>query len=77
MRRGSLLPLASASSALEAVQGPEAAGAMATNEGSLPPLVDVVAFVDVRTAEGDDAGQVFVDMLRSMGARVRSLRSSL
>ncbi|ORX33582.1 hypothetical protein BD324DRAFT_584838 [Kockovaella imperatae] len=32
----------------------------------------VVAFVDVRTAEGDEAGVIFSDMLRSLGARVIS-----
>ena len=34
---------------------------------------DVIAFVDVKTAEGDEAGGVFVKILRSLGARV-SLR---
>lgn len=34
-------------------------------------LKDVVAFVDVKTAEGDEAGGIFVDILRSLGARVR------
>ena len=34
-------------------------------------LKDVVAFVDVRTLEGDDAGMIFVDMLKGMSARVR------
>lgn len=34
-------------------------------------LKGVVAYVDVRTLEGDDAGMIFVDMLKSMGARVR------
>lgn len=33
-------------------------------------LAGVVAFVDVRTQEGDDAGQVFVDILRELGAKV-------
>ncbi|KEI42652.1 uncharacterized protein L969DRAFT_164460 [Mixia osmundae IAM 14324] len=33
-------------------------------------LEDVVAFVDVRTAEGDDASQLFIEMLREMGAKV-------
>ncbi|SCZ89078.1 BZ3500_MvSof-1268-A1-R1_Chr1-1g00939 [Microbotryum saponariae] len=33
-------------------------------------LRGVVAFVDVRTLEGDDAGMIFTDMLKSMGARV-------
>ncbi|KAH9813200.1 hypothetical protein DFH28DRAFT_897464 [Melampsora americana] len=34
------------------------------------PLKDVVALVDVRTAEGDDAGKVFVEMLKGLGAKV-------
>ncbi|KAK4050811.1 hypothetical protein OIV83_003233 [Microbotryomycetes sp. JL201] len=33
-------------------------------------LKGVIAFVDVRTGEGDDAGMLFVDMLKSLGARV-------
>jgi hypothetical protein len=39
-------------------------------------LKNVVAFVDVKTAEGDDAGGVFVDILRSLGARVSSASRS-
>ena len=34
-------------------------------------LKGVVAFVDVRTAEGDDAGTVFAEMLKFCGAKVR------
>lgn len=30
----------------------------------------VVAFVDVRTADGEDASPIFVEMLKSLGARV-------
>ena len=33
-------------------------------------LSDVVAFVDVKTSAGDEAGGLFVDMLRSLGAKV-------
>ena len=33
-------------------------------------LWNVVAFVDVKTAEGDEAGGVFIDILRSLGARI-------
>ncbi|GAA5991716.1 hypothetical protein JCM10908_001106 [Rhodotorula pacifica] len=40
-------------------------------------LQGVVAFVDVRTAEGDDSGMIFVDMLKDLGARVTSRPSSL
>ena len=39
--------------------------------GNRAALQGVVACVDVRTAEGDDSGMVFVDLLKSMGARVR------
>ncbi|GAA5856637.1 hypothetical protein JCM8547_005903 [Rhodosporidiobolus lusitaniae] len=41
------------------------------------PLRGVVAFVDVRTAEGDDSGMIFVDMLKGLGARVTLRPSSL
>lgn len=34
-------------------------------------LQGVSAFVDVRTADGDDSGMIFVDMLKDLGARVR------
>ncbi|TKA52106.1 hypothetical protein B0A53_04766 [Rhodotorula sp. CCFEE 5036] len=40
-------------------------------------LQGVAAFVDVRTAEGDDSGMIFVDMLKDLGARVTSRPSSL
>lgn len=42
----------------------------------LEVLKNVVAYVDVKTAEGDEAGGVFVDILRSLGARV-SCRAAL
>ena len=35
-------------------------------------LKHCVVFVDVRTDEGDDAGNLFVEMLRGLGARVSS-----
>ena len=38
--------------------------------GTLTMLRDCVIFVDVRTDNGDDAGGLFVDMLKGMGARV-------
>ena len=40
------------------------------SSGQQAPLKGVVAFVDVRTGEGDDAGQVFADLLRELGAKV-------
>ncbi|KAG8774802.1 hypothetical protein FRC12_001819 [Ceratobasidium sp. 428] len=36
------------------------------------PLRSCVIFVDVRTAEGEDAGSLFIDMLRGLGAKVVS-----
>ncbi|KAG8746026.1 hypothetical protein FRC10_006365 [Ceratobasidium sp. 414] len=36
------------------------------------PLRSCVIFVDVRTAEGEDAGSLFIDMLRELGAKVVS-----
>ncbi|KAI5118962.1 hypothetical protein M0805_009373 [Coniferiporia weirii] len=38
--------------------------------GSLDVLDRCTIFVDVRTEEGEDAGGLFVDMLRSLGAKV-------
>ncbi|GAA6011160.1 hypothetical protein JCM11491_006743 [Sporobolomyces phaffii] len=46
-------------------------------EASSKVLDGVVAFVDVRTGEGDDSGMIFVDMLKTMGARVTTRPSSL
>jgi hypothetical protein len=34
------------------------------------PLRSCVIFVDVRTAQGEDAGSLFIDMLRGLGAKV-------
>jgi hypothetical protein len=46
----------------------------AENDGEvLRVLKDCVIFVDVRTDEGDDAGALFVDMLKGMGAKVGCL----
>lgn len=39
--------------------------------GALAVLRGCTIFVDVRTEEGDDAGGLFVDMLRGLGAKVR------
>jgi hypothetical protein len=33
-------------------------------------LKGVVAFVDVRTEDGDEANAIFVEMLKGLGARV-------
>ena len=41
--------------------------------GALTMLRDCVIFVDVRTDGGDDAGGLFVDMLKGMGARVSDI----
>lgn len=50
----------------------------ASNSAATPPvrsapldiLKDCVIFVDVRTEDGEDAGSLFVDMLRGLGAKV-------
>lgn len=36
-------------------------------------LKDCVIFVDVKTEDGEDAGSLFVDMLKGLGARVRTI----
>ncbi|TDL24380.1 hypothetical protein BD410DRAFT_719845 [Rickenella mellea] len=38
--------------------------------GSLDVLKECTIFVDVRTEDGDDAGGLFIDMLRGLGAKV-------
>ena len=43
----------------------------ATTSSSLKVLKSCTMFVDVRTDEGDDAGGLFVDMLKGLGAKVR------
>jgi hypothetical protein len=50
---------------------------VSTPEEKLPPAVnprevlkDCTVFVDVRTDDGDDANELFVDMLKGLGARV-------
>ncbi|GAA5876833.1 hypothetical protein JCM16303_006302 [Sporobolomyces ruberrimus] len=47
------------------------------NNNASSVLNGVVAFVDVRTGEGDDSGMIFVDMLKNLGARVTTRPSSL
>ena len=55
--------------------GPSADGAVINGSGggkksSLKVLKKCAIFVDVRTDQGDDAGSLFVDMLRGLGAKV-------
>ncbi|GAA5843118.1 hypothetical protein JCM9279_001867 [Rhodotorula babjevae] len=52
-------------------------GSVGRPKGNRAALQGVVACVDVRTAEGDDSGMVFVDLLKSMGARVTTRPSSV
>lgn len=78
-RRGSLLPVA-VNAAQRLTVRPDSATSMhgvqrvpaveVTTVEKCTILKDVVAFVDVKTAEGDEAGGVFVDILRGLGARV-------
>ncbi|KAG8687942.1 hypothetical protein FRC11_006342, partial [Ceratobasidium sp. 423] len=42
------------------------------NDDPNAPLRSCVIFVDVRTAEGEDAGSLFVDMLKGLGAKIVS-----
>ena len=42
----------------------------AESPGQLAVLRGCTIFVDVRTEDGDDAGSLFVDMLRDLGAKV-------
>lgn len=46
-----------------------------TSTSSQNILKGVIAFVDVRTAEGDDTSAVFADMLRACGGRVSPVSS--
>ncbi|BGP42294.1 hypothetical protein JCM10449v2_006299 [Rhodotorula kratochvilovae] len=62
------LPSSSSMSALDKAAG---------KPSNKAALQGVVAFVDVRTAEGDDSGMVFVDLLKSLGARVTTRPSTV
>ncbi|CAE6417949.1 unnamed protein product [Rhizoctonia solani] len=42
------------------------------NDDPNAPLQSCVIFVDVRTAQGEDAGSLFVDMLKGLGAKIVS-----
>jgi hypothetical protein len=48
-----------------------------TSSSSLKVLKSCTIFVDVRTDDGDDAGGLFVDMLKGLGAKVRSAYTAL
>ncbi len=50
--------------------GATAGAPSATKPSSLKVLKSCTIFVDVRTDDGDDAGGLFVDMLRGLGAKV-------
>jgi hypothetical protein len=49
-------------------------GGSAGKKGALKVLKKCAIFVDVRTEDGDDAGSLFVDMLKGLGARVSGAR---
>jgi hypothetical protein len=81
--RGALLPAAapivlpSSSTPLNEGAPPTSVDqAVSTPEETKPPanprevLKDCIIFVDVRTEDGDDAGGLFVEMLKGLGARV-------
>jgi len=50
-----------------------AASSSTTKPSSLKVLKSCTIFVDVRTDDGDDAGGLFVDMLKGLGAKVCSI----
>jgi hypothetical protein len=52
-------------------------GSTTATSSSLKVLKSCTIFVDVRTDDGDDAGGLFVDMLKGLGAKVRSAHSAL
>jgi hypothetical protein len=52
-------------------------GGLESGSKKLKVMKDCIIFVDVRTEEGDDAGDLFVDMLRGMGAKVSHVFCSL
>lgn len=54
-------------------RGESSNGKKKSGSGALKVLKECIIFVDVRTDDGDDAGSLFVDMLKGLGARVSSL----
>jgi hypothetical protein len=61
---------AAAEPRLESLAGTEGTVHGERKEKHSTALGGVVAFVDVKTSAGDEAGGLFVDMLRSLGAKV-------
>lgn len=51
-------------------RGESSNGKKKSGSGALKVLKECTIFVDVRTDDGDDAGSLFVDMLKGLGARV-------
>lgn len=75
-RSSSVLPSSSSTASIAALASGiyDLTGTDGPADARSNALRGVVAFVDVRTAEGEDSGMVFVDMLRAMGARVITSR---
>lgn len=73
LRRSSIIPTSSSTAAISALtsndQIIEGRGVKPTHRF----LRDVIAYLDVRTLEGHDAGMIFVDLLKDMSARVSPL----
>ncbi|KAM0748664.1 hypothetical protein T439DRAFT_69716 [Meredithblackwellia eburnea MCA 4105] len=65
---GTILPLSSSTATIAAAAAGVEGEVSSNAQNNV--LQGVIAFVDVRTGDGDDAGMIFVDMLKSMGARV-------
>jgi hypothetical protein len=57
-------------------EGDRSIAALMCSTGSSKALRGVVAFVDVRTDDGGCAGDIWSEMLRGLGAKVRHRVSS-
>jgi len=58
------------SSAAACKESPTADGSGGVKNSSFKILKGCAIFVDVRTEQGDDAGSLFVDMLKGLGAKI-------
>jgi hypothetical protein len=83
LRSGSNSDVVSSRSAPRTLSNGPAVGAHVPKSGpttatssSLKVLKSCTIFVDVRTDDGDDAGGLFVDMLKGLGAKVRSAHAA-
>ena len=83
LRSGSSSDVGGSQSASKTLSNGHMVGTHVTKSGpttatssSLKVLKSCTVFVDVRTDDGDDAGGLFVDMLKGLGAKVRSAHTT-